>query len=79
MLFVNALSMACPVGGSGVKGIKILKSANTLKELKFKKFAHWNYRDNFKEFIGREVRDGYEVHHAIPQMHRAKAKTTVSM
>lgn len=75
MFFVGALGLACPDGGilKGVKGIRILKSANTLKKLKFQRFTAGNYADNFKEFIGRNVWRGYEIHHAIPQHFRKQA------
>ena len=71
-LFVSAIGMACPAD-KVVKGIKILKSVNTLRKIKFGNFTRWNFRKNFERLIGRQVRPGYEVHHAIPQKYRTQA------
>lgn len=69
---VGAVGMVCPDGGS-IKGIKILKSANTLKKIQFRSFTHKNFRTNFESLIGRPVRPKYEVHHGIPARNEAQA------
>ena len=68
MLLVNVAGMACPAD-KVIKGIKILKSAKTLKNIKFKNFTQSRkvFRDNFERLIGRPVRPGYDVHHSIPR------------
>lgn len=76
MLLVGAAGIACPVDKpiKAIKGIKILKSADTLKNIKFGNFIPANSRKNFGALKGRAVREGYEVHHTIPQKFRARAK-----
>ena len=78
MLFVGGVGMACPDGAilKSIKGIKILKSAKTLKNIKFRDFtrAKGAFRDNFERLIGRPVKQGHEVHHTIPQKNRADAE-----
>ena len=78
MLFmVGAVGMFCPADGGiikTIKGIKILKSTNTLKKIKFGNFTRSNFRKNFEKLIEKRVQPGYEVHHTIPQKHRAQAK-----
>ena len=73
MLAVSVAGIACPVD-KPIKGIKILKSANTLQNTKFWNFIPANMRKNFGALKGRAVQEGYEVHHTIPQKYRAKAK-----
>ena len=76
MLFVGAAGLPCPDGAvlKGIKGIKIWKSANTLGKIKFKNFNRWNFRKNFEKLKGEKILRGNEVHHTIPQKHRADAK-----
>ena len=75
-LFVGILSLPCPVDKpiKAIKGIKILKSADTLKNIKFGKFTPANFPKNFGALKARAVREGYEIHHTIPQKFRARAK-----
>ena len=75
MLFVGMAAIPCPADKviKVIKGIRILKSLNTLGKAKFKNFIPRHYRDNFEILIGRGVRSNHDVHHAIPQKHRAQA------
>lgn len=78
MLFVGGVGMACPDGAilKSIKGIKILKSAKTLKNIKFRSFTRSRkaFRDNFERLIERPVKPGYDVHHSIPRKNRADAE-----
>lgn len=75
-LFVGILSLPCPVDKpiKAIKGIKVLKNANTLRNIKFGKFTPANFPKNFGALKARAVREGYEIHHTIPQKFRARAK-----
>lgn len=67
------LSMACPVGGGSVKGIKILKKAKNLSKIDFKKFTLGNFRKNVEKLSGKPLSQAYEVHHVIPKKFEAEA------
>jgi hypothetical protein len=76
MLFVGAAAIPCPADKviKAIKAIKILKSLNTLGKIKFRNFTRWNFRKNFEKLKGGKILRGNEVHHTIPQKHRADAK-----